>query len=243
MRALTSTLAGLAFLLAGEVIAGPSCDRMDTVYGGPGQWVLAMSYTPGYCKSKGITTGECYTPDPRLALHGLWPQWKIFCSVDPAQNKAASCKERDKLNPLTLSPQERVSLEDVMPAAREKLDRYEWVKHGTCSGLSEQSYFGEAIRLMKDVRASTFGYAITMSNELTGRAICENFSKSFGNNNALQIESRPRSDGKALLTGLTVGLRANHSDELELNNEHLDSAKTPSCSDNDALNRVYIIAK
>jgi ribonuclease T2 len=39
----------------------------------------------------------------------------------------------------------------VMPARG--LIQHEWAKHGTCSGLSVQDYFGEIIHLYKEIKA------------------------------------------------------------------------------------------
>lgn len=100
--------------------------------GAPGDfdlYLLALTWSPGFCATGGATKqpDQCDTGS-RLGflVHGLWPQG-----------------ERD--NPTECNPGAFVQRRDlaatsgVMPS--EGLARYEWRKHGTCSGLSPVRYF------------------------------------------------------------------------------------------------------
>ncbi len=92
-------------------------------------YVLALSWSPSYCASKNRKSGlQCggkryYS----FVVHGLWPQyekgWPANCDA------RARRVGRDLVN----------SMLDIMPG--EGLIQHEWKKHGTCSGLSQKSYF------------------------------------------------------------------------------------------------------
>jgi ribonuclease T2 len=94
-------------------------------------YVLALSWSPSYCKSKGggADPRQCGASKPYgFIVHGLWPQFEHGAP----ENCAGAGTQ----------PVDRVilqSLREVMPSA--SLARHEWSKHGTCSGLSQQTYF------------------------------------------------------------------------------------------------------
>ena len=82
----------------------------------------------------GRTSAEC---DPKkhmgLVVHGLWPQydngkWPEDCATTP--------------------PVASSTVNHMMPIMPGKsLIQHEWAKHGTCSGLSTQDYFGAIEKL------------------------------------------------------------------------------------------------
>jgi ribonuclease T2 len=94
-------------------------------------FLLTLSWAPEFCasNSKGRGTAEC---DPEkhtgLVVHGLWPQydngkWPENCGGTP---KVPSSIVKQMLA--------------IMPG--KDLIQHEWSKHGTCSALSVQDYFG-----------------------------------------------------------------------------------------------------
>ncbi len=123
--------------------AGP---RVETPRGGvaPGDfdfYVLALSWSPGFCETIGGARDQC-APGKGLGfvVHGLWPQnERGFPSDCPGASSPS-----------------RVALEhagDVFPDAR--LARYEWRKHGTCSGKSPSDYFADVARARETVAIPT----------------------------------------------------------------------------------------
>lgn len=94
-------------------------------------YVLAISWTPGWCEIEGAARG-----DDRCAagagigwsLHGLWPQfegggWPEFCSSlarEPSRAQTAA-------------------MADVMGSSG--LAWHQWRKHGRCTGLAAYDYF------------------------------------------------------------------------------------------------------
>lgn len=107
--------------------------------GEPGQfdsYILALSWSPGYCDSR-PEDPQC-APGRRFSfiVHGLWPQyhngrWPEFCSTEPGLQNI------DKML-------------DIMPSRN--LIRHEWDKHGTCTGLDAESYFQLLRKTYESVR-------------------------------------------------------------------------------------------
>jgi ribonuclease T2 len=100
----------------------------------PGQfdfYVLSLSWSPSFCAAAADSSRyggpQCGARPFSFVVHGLWPQYERgfpeYC-----QNPSP------RLYHGIVS-----SMLDLMPAPR--LIYNEWDKHGTCSGLSAQSYF------------------------------------------------------------------------------------------------------
>lgn len=98
-------------------------------------YVLALSWSPGFCETGGAEKAEQQCePGNRLGfvVHGLWPQNN--------RGYPSDC------NPTAGAPS-RIALESVRGVyPDEGLARYEWRKHGTCTGLSPTDYFAEVRR-------------------------------------------------------------------------------------------------
>lgn len=98
-------------------------------------YLLALSWSPSWCEITGDerSAQECEA-DAGLGwtLHGLWPQyeesWPEWC-------------ESDARDP---SRRETEAMRDIMGSAG--LARYQWEKHGRCSGLEPDAYFELARR-------------------------------------------------------------------------------------------------
>jgi ribonuclease T2 len=103
-------------------------------------YVLALTWTPSWCESDGEPEdarrgGQCDPArDLGFTLHGLWPQdaaggWPEYCETaarDPGRRETAA-------------------MADVMGSG--SLAWYQWKKHGRCSGLEPEAYFGAARRV------------------------------------------------------------------------------------------------
>ncbi|QDL91766.1 ribonuclease T [Paroceanicella profunda] len=118
----------LAVLLPG-LPGDPSAARADT----PGQfdyYVLALSWSPGWCAQEGKRRGapDCAPGAGRgLTLHGLWPQFERGWPKDcPAGARDATRAET-------------AAMADIMGSAG--LAWHEWKTHGRCTGLTPQAYF------------------------------------------------------------------------------------------------------
>jgi len=126
-------------------------------------YLLALSVAPVFCEDepqRKRSFAQCralseagFTAMP-LTLHGLWPnrvdrKHPSYCG---GETGGAFCC----LPPLHLPAATRASLGQVMPAA-DCLDRYQWAKHGSCSGLAEADYFAAAVALAGRVNRAIGG--------------------------------------------------------------------------------------
>ncbi|WP_343057326.1 ribonuclease T2 [Chthonobacter rhizosphaerae] len=101
-------------------------------------YVLALSWSPSWCEAEGDADDpQCDGRRPfAFTVHGLWPQrergWPEFCRADEGPGRA------------TLD-----GVLDVMPSRG--LARYQWRKHGACSGLDPAAYFDTLRRARETV--------------------------------------------------------------------------------------------
>jgi ribonuclease T2 len=113
--------------------------------GGPaGQfdfYVLALSWSPGFCETSGSSDGrrQCEKGSGLgFVVHGLWPQneqgYPSFCEPSGRFAPRAAVDEASGLFP------------------DDNLARYQWRKHGTCTGESPSGYFRAVQRAKELVR-------------------------------------------------------------------------------------------
>lgn len=123
--------AGLLVSISGETVAQV---RQRGTTGQFDFYVLSLSWSPSFCEAAEDRTGgrardrQCSGRPFAFVVHGFWPQYErgfpSDCQV-PAPRLARAIVD-DML--------------DIMPSPR--LVFHEWDRHGTCSGLSPQAYFG-----------------------------------------------------------------------------------------------------
>lgn len=98
-------------------------------------YLLTLSWSPGFCESGGAAKSpdQCSVGSGLgFVVHGLWPQFQHGYPSDCDANPR---------------PVSRIALEEthgVFPS--EGLARYEWRKHGTCTGLSPEAFFASVKR-------------------------------------------------------------------------------------------------
>lgn len=106
-------------------------------------YALVLSWSPTYCsEANDDDQQQCNRRDGKrfsFVLHGLWPQYE--------KGYPDSC--RTPRRPYV--PQPLIdSMLDIMPSTG--LVIHEYRKHGTCSGLNPDSYFGLARKLYGSIR-------------------------------------------------------------------------------------------
>jgi ribonuclease T2 len=103
-------------------------------------YVLALSWSPGFCltSSTGASSKQCTDGGMGFVTHGLWPQsesgYPSFCEPSGRFVPRAALDE----------------FADLFPD--ENLARYQWRKHGSCTGESPSGYFKATKQAREKVR-------------------------------------------------------------------------------------------
>lgn len=183
------------------------------------RFVLAVSWQPAFCESSaGRGKAECDTQSDgrfdatHFTLHGLWPQpsARAYCHVAPDLVAADRNHEWNRLPAPDLTSGTRRELDRVMPGTMSRLDRHEWIKHGTCfGGVPAEEYFSRAIALVDQLNASRARelFAGSIGSEVTSASIRAAFDASFGPGTGERVRvSCDRDGGRNLIAELTIGL-------------------------------------
>ena len=106
-------------------------------------YALVLSWSPSYCSSAGEDDQQqCNRSDGKrfsFVLHGLWPQYE--------KGYPQNCRTARR----PYVPQPLIDrMLDIMPST--SLIVHEYRKHGTCSGLQPDSYFGLSRQLFSSIR-------------------------------------------------------------------------------------------
>ena len=102
-------------------------------------YVLSLSWSPGFCdtNSGASSKRQCDAgSNLGFVVHGLWPQFEHGFPADCGGPEASR-------NALALT-------RGVFPD--EGLARYEWRKHGTCTGKAAEDYFADVRRVRQSIR-------------------------------------------------------------------------------------------
>ncbi len=128
MRLLSAAIL-VCFVSVGLAYAGPR-EKRGAAAGEFDLYLLALSWSPGFCASGGDRKSREQCADGAglgFVVHGLWPQYThgypAFCSPEGRSPR------RSDLD----------IVKGVIPT--EGLARYQWRKHGVCSGLAPSVYF------------------------------------------------------------------------------------------------------
>lgn len=102
-------------------------------------YVLALSWSPGFCEISGRRSRQCDAGSGLgFVVHGLWPQmeqgYPTFCGPDGRFVPISALEEAKGLFP------------------NDNLARYQWRKHGSCSGESPSGYFKAVQRALDRIR-------------------------------------------------------------------------------------------
>lgn len=123
-------LAALLGLVAAAISTVPASAQRGGASGEFDFYVLALSWSSGFCAVEGDSKGrdQCAAGSGiGFTVHGLWPQ-------------------NERGYPTECGPAGRTPSRAAMDLTKgvfpsEPLARYEWRKHGTCSGSSPSDYF------------------------------------------------------------------------------------------------------
>lgn len=215
---MSNTVFRLAVVIATLFIAG-AAGAQET--GGRTRFILAASWQPAFCETN-QRKAECksQTKDrfdaTNFSLHGLWPMRKNYCGVSGSVQSTDKAGDWNELPAVEISPQTIAALDKAMPGTQSGLERHEWIKHGTCTGMSADAYFGDAVRLVGELNASAVRdlFAANIGKPLSAGAIKAAFDKSFGPGAGDRVKmSCRRAGGNRLISELTIGLSDNATSE------------------------------
>jgi ribonuclease T2 len=205
-------------------------------------YVLALSWQADFCAGDaGSSKAECRTAadNDRLVLHGLWPnadrnsdgrldEADDYCLTrDRARMIAADRTDWRKLPPVELGKDLQERLTDIMPGVQSQLERHQWIKHGTCSGLGAGRYFAAAVSLAEDAAQSGFAAFIAKRSGklLARRDVLQAFAAEFGTGSDRALQLICRRDGSgASLSEIRLRLKVDRI-EAPLARQSLDTAK------------------
>ncbi len=122
---------------------------------------LAVGWEPAFC-DKHSDKNECHDltgnsfAGTHLSLHGLWPQRRgtQYCNVPANLEQVDRDHNWGGLPEPDLSANTLNRLRAVMPGVESKLERHEWIVHGTCFGGNAEGYFTRAAGLAEAIDAS-----------------------------------------------------------------------------------------
>jgi ribonuclease T2 len=196
------------------VTAAPSSSTNTS--GARATHVLAMGWEPAFCEGHGDKI-ECHEltsasfSGTHLSLHGLWPQPRgaQYCNVTSDVRDIDDNHDWNDLPEPEMSPATLKRLAAVMPGVESKLERHEWIVHGTCFGGNADSYFARAAGLAEAVDVSKVSqlFADSVGKSLSAEAIRAAFDDAFGPGAGarVMISCHGRGDNRKI-TELTIGL-------------------------------------
>jgi len=162
-----------------------SCHTPDTF----DSHVLAVSWQAAFCEIVGRERNKPECRDQQanrfdalyLTLHGLWPN-KRGCGTGYAYCGEVRRKPADMCDypAVDLDDGVRQRLEIMMPSAHygSCLQRHEWWKHGTCSGVDADRYFSLSMSYLQQLNCSSFVTGFLQAN--IGRTVTrEEFDAAF----------------------------------------------------------------
>ena len=165
------------------------------------QNLLALSWQNAFCESHRYKK-ECKTSflnlvkkpygHTRFVLHGLWPQPRNnqYCGVPNKVTAMDKHKQWHTLPPMGLTSTTKTALKEVMPGFTSNLHKHEWIKHGTCYGTDANSYYLDAVSLVKQFNDSTVGkyFSRNIGRVVKLKDVRKMFESSFGRGTGDKVE-------------------------------------------------------
>ncbi len=151
--------------------------------------VLAMGWEPAFCvdhrdKKECRELSSTSFAAAHMSLHGLWPQPRgtQYCNVAPDLRQIDRDHDWNGLPEPEVSADTLKRLSVVMPGVQSKLQRHEWIVHGTCFGGNADSYFARAAELAEAIDSSKVSqlFADNVGRSLSAETIRTSFDGAFG---------------------------------------------------------------
>jgi ribonuclease T2 len=199
--------------------------------------ILAASWQPAFCegardKPECQSMGNKRFDASHFSLHGLWPE-ESYCGVSQTLIDLDQAGRWSQLPPVELDSATRATLDQVMPGTRSQLERHEWLKHGTCTGMTQAEYFGTSILLLAALNGSKARdlFAGNIGRQLTAEQVRAALDDSFGAGAGERVKLSCDRDGRReLIDELTLGLWGDPGDTPNLGELLLAARPTsPGC--------------
>lgn len=183
-------------------------------------YILALSWQPAFCE-RNAAKPECRDLDggdfaaTNLVLHGLWPnaadgEHPFYCGIAAGDRDPDEAGNWCTLSATGADQATQSDLAQVMPGSASCLDRHEWIKHGTCTGLGGDAYFDASVHLVREMQTTQLSGVLraNIGKEVPRRDLLDAFEAEFGAGSADALEIICRQDGgHAYLTELRLALR------------------------------------
>jgi ribonuclease T2 len=160
-------------------------------------YLLAQSWSPHFCctNSDRCTTVPWAFSAKHLSLHGLWPGFRV---ARGGSTFPSSCAVKASLVAETM-PREYIDLApsfgkwnpEKHRAEVGDLAKHEWKKHGTCSGLTPDQYFQEALKAMMALPGDR-GTPQIVVNNVGGAVPAQSLRAAYSKQVALRMDKQVR---------------------------------------------------
>ena len=174
------------------------------------QSLLALSWQNAFCqthKYKNECKRATSSDRGQFTLHGLWPQPKNNSYCNLPRDTVAKDKHHQwrELPDISLSSSTLTSMQSYMPGHKSGLHKHEWYKHGTCYGTDADTYFGNALKLAKEIDSSSIGKLIRSKEggSITLAEIRKAFDDTYGKPSGKKVQMRCKG---GLFTELWINL-------------------------------------
>lgn len=201
-------------------------------------FVFSISWEPAFCDSHS-SKPECQAENSasfaasNFSLHGLWSQGGEYCGVSSADRRADSRSQWYRLPPVVLSSDLQAALSVQMPGVASYLDRHEWTKHGTCSGLGQQAFFTEALGFLGNVNGGNLRsfVAANVGNSVQLGDLAQAVTNDYGAAGSQGVEFLcDSSSGQQMLTEIRLHLALPDPMPQSLDPSYLVAPSQPTSS-------------
>ncbi len=205
-------------VLLGTSLSSQAYSKVDSF----DYYILSLSWQSAFCEYK-AGKPACRSQKKsdfsayNFVLHGLWPNKKGrnghrygYCNVSKSIKWKDKKRRWCKMPSLNLSKSVRADLNKFMPGTMSCLQRHEWYKHGSCSGLSEDKYYAVSNRLVDLFSKTSFNKLVAnnVGNYVRRSELLKAFDQDFGKGSRDYLELRcKRVKGKKLLTEIRIQLQ------------------------------------
>lgn len=198
-----------------EVPVEPDTPVAPEPPGYDGDYVLTVSWHPAFCETK-PNLAECRNERSsdyaasHFSLHGLWPQDDEYCGIGEQVIAIDEANRWDDLPPIAVTDATWRDLQRVMPGTQDRLERHEWVLHGSCAGVSPDLYFRRAIALLEEINGSAVRDLLSrnVGSTVSRNQIRAAFDAAFGTGAGRKVRvDCETDDARNLIAELRINLR------------------------------------